>query len=149
MTELVVGLVGVVLVTVGVLMLRRGQARSRASLAVLQGDLAGADIRRIGMAGLVAAEGAPAAPGPGALAITGTHLRFVSGPEHQRMVVPLEQLVSASAEREAVRRGVIRLNRRPLLVVRWRGGAASDRRAVWSVADASAWAGSIAQLIGR
>jgi hypothetical protein len=130
---------------------RRLSARRRQAAGALADDLAGSDIRRLAPATCVGHD-APALGvirGPGALAVTGTQLRFTRASDQRSVSIPLGQVVESVTSRSFGDGPITRPRRRPLLVVHWVTGAGALHRIAWDVDEAVTWASTLAQLIGR
>jgi hypothetical protein len=132
---------------------RSRQAARRMGRAgeALRADLLGSDIRRMSGATCIGhdARGLGPLKGMGALALTGTQLRFVHGRSGRAISLPLDQVVEANATR-AFGTGSFGLpRRRPVLVVHWVTGTGSLHRIGWDLAEAVTWSSTVAQLIGR
>jgi hypothetical protein len=147
---LLVGL-ALVLVVAVIWRERRLTARRAAAAEALQAELAGSDIRRLAPATCVGHDvpALGAMRGPGALAVTGTQLRFTRGTDGRSLTIPLGQLVESSTARSFGTGPITRPRRRPLLVVHWVTGAGALHRVAWDVDEAVTWASTLAQLIGR
>jgi hypothetical protein len=145
-----------VIVALAVFSVVRGRlAATRMAQAseVLHADLFGSDIRRMGGATCIGHDARALGPmrGMGALALTGTQLRFVHGKTGRAVSLPLDQIVEASAAR-SFSAGSSPLHvprRRPVLVVHWVTGSGALHRIAWDVPEAVTWSSTLAQLIGR
>lgn len=130
---------------------RQAARRMGRASEALRADLLGSDIRRMSGATCVGhdARGLGQLRGMGALALTGTQLRFVHGQSGRAISLPLDQVVEASAARSFGAGSFARPRHRPVLVVHWVTGAGALHRIGWDLPEAVTWSSTLAQLIGR
>jgi hypothetical protein len=150
----------VVLVVVGLLVLvvltlvtaRRQGLRVAVARARLQSDLGGADIRRLSGARCLGERGGGTGGdvrGPGALALTGTQLRFVSGSDGRTITISLDRVVGARTTTSFRGSGVTPYHRRPVLAVQWVSSVGGRHEVGWALPEATVWSATITQLVGR